>query len=239
MIGIRNPESLESWLEVATRGLCRDSQMRIREEVEAHYVETLRGEIAKGGDGYEAVLTAERSLGDARVARRQFRRRHLTKPEESMVECLSKLATGPYRLIRKTCLVFSHLYLVFMMTLFLWSTTPSDTQFAAMIVIVPLLEFTTLMIWNPPKRLDLPAQFEWRACVAVVDALLYTAALVFFGSLSMFGTEDDLLIWEQLYSDCGFRVWFGLVAVFSLWSISFNLKIARKVRGHNRTLEAK
>jgi hypothetical protein len=77
--------ALETWLQKATCRLSAASAARVRTEIEAHY-ESAREEVLAGGTtAEEADRAAVRSLGDAKVANRQYRKILVTRDEARML----------------------------------------------------------------------------------------------------------------------------------------------------------
>jgi len=78
---VREPKSLDTWLDTATRGLSETSRESIREEVSREYDESLAR--ARRHHSYERAVEVAMSacLGNPRLARRQYRRDHFTASE--------------------------------------------------------------------------------------------------------------------------------------------------------------
>ncbi len=237
-MGPTKSQTIDAWLATATRGLCDDAKERITEEVTAHYVDTLRAEIAKGEDAYEAVLVAERSLGNARAAHRQFRWRHLTKHESMLAGCFTgdTARFGTFHL-KSNDFSMQNLMSIFMLTLSLFYTPLTSIQATFIAALVPLYLLSTNAMWNPPQRLTLFEKFQWRACIAFAQAPRHAAALIFLGNLAAFGETEDPNPLIQLFSTFGYRLVFGGLVVFRLWDSKLNLRIARKVRGYGHMPE--
>ena len=78
--------SLAEWLEIATDGIASSGRERITREIETHFEEAVESHLAKGEPQEIAQASALAELGNAKAAWRRFRKRHLTKLEESRLE---------------------------------------------------------------------------------------------------------------------------------------------------------
>ncbi|MBX7258142.1 MAG: permease prefix domain 1-containing protein [Candidatus Hydrogenedentes bacterium] len=76
---------VNEWIETATRGLCVEARERIAAEVRRHVCEAVAEFEAPGQSPEEALTAAIRQLGDAKSARRGFKRTNLTKREARIV----------------------------------------------------------------------------------------------------------------------------------------------------------
>ena len=72
------PQSLPEWLDLATRFLVPSAQTRVRAEIETHYAEAVQSHLLQDAPDPAAHAAALADLGDARVAARRFRQKHLT-----------------------------------------------------------------------------------------------------------------------------------------------------------------
>ncbi len=72
---------LESWLQQATRHLAKESAAQVRAEIQEHYESAREDCIAGGATADEADRLALNSLGDPRMANRQYRQVLLTSGE--------------------------------------------------------------------------------------------------------------------------------------------------------------
>ena len=78
-VNIALRDELELWLMTATRGLCADAAVRVRDEVTSHCVAACEG---KQRDGVTPIMAAIRTvdeLGEAKKANRRYCRFHLTR----------------------------------------------------------------------------------------------------------------------------------------------------------------
>jgi hypothetical protein len=80
------PKNLAEWLEIATDGLAAPGRERITREIEAHYAAAVESHLAQCESEPVAQVSALEELGDAKTARRSFRKRHLTKQQEDWLE---------------------------------------------------------------------------------------------------------------------------------------------------------
>jgi hypothetical protein len=76
---------LDGWLDVATRGLSRDSAALVRSEIEEHYESALEFAMAEGASAVAAEASALRALGDASIANCQYRQVLLTSAEARLL----------------------------------------------------------------------------------------------------------------------------------------------------------
>ena len=83
-------QTLEQWLEVATRGLCDSAAARVRAEIGEHYLSAIESASRDGVDPLDAERRALAALGEAKAANRQYRRVLLT---ESEARTLSQLTS--------------------------------------------------------------------------------------------------------------------------------------------------
>ena len=83
-------QTLEQWLEVATRGLCDSAAARVRAEIGEHYLSAIESAGSAGVDQRDAERRALHALGEAKVANRQYHRVLLT---ESEARTLSRLTS--------------------------------------------------------------------------------------------------------------------------------------------------
>jgi hypothetical protein len=102
-------QTLEQWLEVATRGLCESAAERVRAEIGEHYASALESAALDGVDPLDADRLAVDALGDAKIANRQYRRVLLTESEEDV---LRRCASRGGRLWHRTLVVLSAVLLV-------------------------------------------------------------------------------------------------------------------------------
>ncbi|HEX3743746.1 MAG TPA: hypothetical protein VHW09_07445 [Bryobacteraceae bacterium] len=76
---------LDRWMKLATRHLSRSSADQVRTEIAQHYESALEAAMERGARGDDADLAAVASLGDARVANRQYRKVLLTSAEARLL----------------------------------------------------------------------------------------------------------------------------------------------------------
>ena len=77
--------TLELWLERATRCLSAESSAQVRSEIREHYVSAVAVAICQGLSDDQAEQSAVASLGDPAEANRQYRRVLLTSAEARML----------------------------------------------------------------------------------------------------------------------------------------------------------
>jgi hypothetical protein len=76
---------LDSWLNVATRHLSRDSAALVRSEIQEHYESAREAAVAGGYSAEDADRIAMHALGDARTANCQYRQVLLTSAEARLL----------------------------------------------------------------------------------------------------------------------------------------------------------
>jgi hypothetical protein len=77
--------SLERWLEQATRCLSVESAAQVRSEIREHYEAARETAMSRGASADDAERLAVAALGDAKVANRQYRKVLLTVREAQML----------------------------------------------------------------------------------------------------------------------------------------------------------
>jgi hypothetical protein len=80
---------LDTWLNQATRRLAKASAAQVRTEILEHYESAHDAAIGDGATTDEAARIALTSLGDARIANRQYRNVLLTSAEAKMLRDLN------------------------------------------------------------------------------------------------------------------------------------------------------
>src|SRR5262245_20019576 len=78
-------QTLEQWLEVATRGLCDSAAARVRAEIVEHYQSAIEAAGAVDVESPDVEGQALAALGDAKTANRQYRRVLLTEGEATLL----------------------------------------------------------------------------------------------------------------------------------------------------------
>jgi hypothetical protein len=91
--------SLAEWLEIATDGIAAAGRERIAREIEVHFAEAVESHLAQGETEEAAKDNALRDLGDAKTARRKFRKRHLTAKEEHRLDVFQYEAGSKLELV--------------------------------------------------------------------------------------------------------------------------------------------
>ena len=82
-------QTLEQWLDVATRGLCDSAASRVRAEIGEHYLSAIESASRDGVDPLDAERHALNALGEAKIANRQYRRVLLTESEARTLSWLT------------------------------------------------------------------------------------------------------------------------------------------------------
>lgn len=87
------PGVLDTWLAIATRGLCDNARERVSAEIRQHVAVAIDDCRARGVQDADALQQAERdavaSLGNPSKARREFKKTHLTKREAALLSLLT------------------------------------------------------------------------------------------------------------------------------------------------------
>jgi len=106
--GFHEGFDLDTWLCIATEGLCTEARERIEMEMRRHVTETAAELEAEGMSPAEAFDAALRQLGNAKAARRGFLRtnlmqseydlliKHTTSPAASNASRWGKFVTGKF-----------------------------------------------------------------------------------------------------------------------------------------------
>lgn len=81
----RRIDSIEAWLDVATSGLAKESEARVRDEIQAHFDSSHEEALANGAADEQANTAALAALGDAKKARRAYKRTYVTAWEQRLV----------------------------------------------------------------------------------------------------------------------------------------------------------
>ncbi len=82
----KGAHSLDDWLAIATRGLCDDARIRIREEMEEHFADAVATLTPEAGTDSKASMIALRELGSPRLARELYRKQNLTELEADAIK---------------------------------------------------------------------------------------------------------------------------------------------------------
>lgn len=182
-----NLTELESWLDVATDGLCEDAQARIRGEVTSHYEDALQHARARGLAERDALDEALLSLGEPGIARRQLRRQHLTAKEVRRLERESG-GDGRWRgyavslFLLPGCLVF--------MTFVLWAGTVRGAVYAepsmGLVVVAVGLGLYLLLVrmyrwWRWLRNQDAMTRLWYRASYNALFAVCCLALFCYEG----------------------------------------------------------
>lgn len=77
----REVRGIQTWLDIACIELCDDAKVTISSEINAHYTDAYESATALGLAPRDAAHHALRSLGDPYMARKGFRKVHLTSDE--------------------------------------------------------------------------------------------------------------------------------------------------------------
>jgi len=84
--------ALDSWLQLATRRLAKDSVAQVHTEIQEHYESAREASIAAGATHDRADQLALLALGDPKTANRQYRQVLLTSAEARMLRDFNREA---------------------------------------------------------------------------------------------------------------------------------------------------
>jgi hypothetical protein len=87
---------LAGWLEIATDGLEASAKQRIANEIEVHYSEAVKDQMAAGEPELSAQTTALLQLGDPQAAALNFQKSHLTESEARSMKSMEWIAAKPF-----------------------------------------------------------------------------------------------------------------------------------------------
>ncbi len=201
---------LPDWLDIATKGLCREAKERIRIEIEAHFKEAFQEQLEKGLTGVNALFAATATLGHPRKARRQFRKTYLTKGQERALEQLKSPGSDPeirgYRLIGVCGLPIMAIVMA----------SGARQPIPLLLSVLALSGFIHLWRWKIVRRKCAPRP----TLIASVGFMSFTLAILFLILLA-FGHEE--------FSDKPFRyaAIMGCVPVFIL---AYYFPLMRKLK---------
>jgi len=94
-----NVNSLEAWLDIATRDLCDAAKERVRGEVEQHFNSTRETAIRDGLDETSAIADALETLGNSNRARKRFNGLYLTAKQFGWIRGIAEGNTKTFRLL--------------------------------------------------------------------------------------------------------------------------------------------
>jgi nitrate reductase NapE component len=99
---------LDNWLQTATRGLCKEAQTRIREEIVAHYRQAFDDAFDCGESEEYIPNIAVATLGNPHIAGRAFRRNYFLEGEYDIA-----LRSLKPRMPRLKCSFIAVLFMLF------------------------------------------------------------------------------------------------------------------------------
>ncbi|MBX7257928.1 MAG: signal peptidase complex subunit 1 family protein [Candidatus Hydrogenedentes bacterium] len=85
-----------AWFDTAFRGVCMPAAERLRAELEAHYDHVFRQSLDAGGSESDAHRAGMAALGDAKVARKNFRKKYLTERQYRYLDRDGAFNSPPY-----------------------------------------------------------------------------------------------------------------------------------------------
>lgn len=112
-------QPLEEWLSLATSGLVRSAQERVRQELEAHFSDAVEARMAEGLSRDAAQVAAVRELGDARRAAWNFRKNLLMESEARTLFLMQDWhhKRGTYRGRRRSIQMFAAIAVLWLTSL--------------------------------------------------------------------------------------------------------------------------
>ncbi|MFA6239379.1 MAG: permease prefix domain 1-containing protein [Candidatus Hydrogenedentales bacterium] len=175
----RTADPFDRWLEAATAGLCASAVARIRDEMRPHYEDAVDHLEPEGLARDEAEKIALQQLGDARKARRGFKRSNLTAVEHRKLAGLAKLPGLPFRLSGWSYAVLASPFLISLVLVAIVGAFSDDFQafYIATFILaglfsIPLILYTGLMPIALPIRYGRPrlgiaiSVFFWTLCLS-------------------------------------------------------------------------
>lgn len=210
--------ALASWLEIATKGLCDGAKLRIKGDVEPHFLASLDHARKEGCSDNVAVAAAISALGSPARARRRFHRLYLTKRQFD-------LATGVATTCDKTFkLIFSSAFVLWL-TPFVFRTFSSTWE--------TLGQFLSTLLW---AALAFRAFYGYRfpqLTIALMGASFPLTMVGIIGRYLIAKSAEGVSIYEApaviIMSVAG-----TLLALIVAWD-SF-LVLAKLRRKHNRDI---
>ena len=195
----------DAWLVVARRGLCKEAQQRVPEEVTDHFEQAIEKSIGRGISPEEAETQALVSLGSPRQANREYRRSYLTRWQKSNID--------QFILLRKSWLLLALLALICMFRPWLDFMRTGNP-----IISLSAHWFLWLEIWAAY------AIFRWTP-LKIVVMVAYASYLVPFNLL----TGTLLIVAMNLLSNPSPRLSPTQLAISVLLLIAANTMLIRRV----------
>ena len=135
------PKGLAEWLEIAAEGIASTGKERITREIEVHFTEAVESHLAQGETEEAVKDNALRDLGDAKTARRKFRKRHLTAKEEHRLDMFQYEAGSKLALVIFLILDFGGMVAVLAMR-------PKGTLIFCVLIFLAVMVFPIFTFWK-------------------------------------------------------------------------------------------
>ncbi len=226
-------ELLTTWLDTATAGLCAEAKTRIRGEIEEHFEAACEDALEHGLSEQDAVQQAIASLGDARKARRSFRRIHLTQFEKEYTDNLLALRGEGLRtwfVVRCAAIPIAPLMLLGGLLLLFGLSTPEAFLYGcilvatalagAVVVALLLLAYRLFRTLLPPSKTAQTALWRNFSSWAALTCLL----------ISAYGHE---YLRSSLSLSALPILQYVIVISAPVWHMAIDLRIMRKLRARN------
>jgi hypothetical protein len=217
-----NVNSLEAWLDIATRGLCDAAKERVRAEVAQHFNSTKETFIRDGLDETSAIVNALESLGNANHARKRFNRFYLTAQQFGLIRAIADGHTKTFRLL------FLGMY-VLGLTSFAYLVQTSNSRYDAW---EAFGQFLSSLMWGSMAF----SAFLGRRHLRFSIALLGLSFPLSMAGILMKWTANKLSEGKSVFEPFGI-VLFILAVVFLLTSAYECASVLIKLRRrHNREI---
>ncbi len=224
----KRSRGLQSWLDAATDGLCDAAKERISDEIRGHYAEAKAAEMARGRCEDEAHRIALAALGDAKRARKAFRRTYLTEKE---AKTLARVA-NPSELMKdlRRLMKLVVLFLLFHLGWLVYEGTQEGAVNDWLLVVstASVLVCNLILLWICPGLVE---QRRWRRCIAwqLVAVVTFCFATPLHVLLSwMDGSQEDVV--PLFYA--------AVVAVPATWAIGRVTPLLRKLGNHTELYDS-
>jgi hypothetical protein len=199
--------SLAEWLEIATEGLAVPGRQRVRREIGSHFAQAVKAHMAEGESEPVAEINALEELGDAKTARRNFRKRHLTNEEQQQLATLRGMARSKFVLAANLIIGFALLFDL------LWTNSKDGLLFG-----VPIfLGFIALPIYAF-RKLRQPGNASKLSSMLAIQFFAVSPAMSVIASSADINANGPLTVWLRLPLDCMLLAWLasGFLA-FQAW----------------------
>ena len=230
------PETLDAWLEVATKGLAREAQGEVAREYTAHYDEAVLAKGREGLHGYGAEQEALRELGDALALRRKLRAARLTENEAHFLSIVGGRPSDATRFPRATAVanlgVFGFAVAVLALGSGVWfdDFLYAGGHFFFLWHLSDSLPYAAAAIFQSRKRLSFTR--ETARVLAAAQATFAVAGMVLFAECWSFSREAFFV--ADVYSFAP-EIWIEVLPVACMCYEAFWMqRLARKLPGADK-----